>query len=72
MGTLIEALAGIALIGVTNLSVSFALALWVALKARDADFTGSRGLGSLLIARMRTAPARFFVPPPAQAAPPRA
>lgn len=70
--TLFEALAGIALIGVTNLTVSFALALWVALKARDTDFAGSRGLVTLLLARMRTAPARFFVPPPAQAEPPRA
>ena len=70
--TLIEALAGIALIGATNLAVSFTLALWVALKARDADFTSSRGLASLLMERMRTAPASFFVPPPAQAAPPPA
>ncbi len=70
--TFIEALAGIALIGVTNLSVSFALALWIALKARDADFAGSRGLAALLMERMRTAPARFFVPPPAPAASPRA
>ncbi len=70
--TLIETLAGIALIGVTNLSVSFALALWVALKARNADFAGSRGLVSLLVERMRTAPASFFVPPPAQAETPRA
>jgi site-specific recombinase len=65
--TLLEALAGITLIGVINLSVSFTLALWVALKARGTDFAGSRGLAPLLLARMRTAPALFFVPPPAKA-----
>ena len=63
---LLEALAGIALIGVINLSVSFTLALWVALRARGTDFAGSRGLATLLLARMRTAPAHFFVPPPAK------
>ncbi len=69
--TLIETLTGIALIGVTNLSVSFTLALWVALKARGTDFAGSRGLAGLLLERLRTAPARFFVPPPAQAEAPK-
>ena len=64
--TLVETLAGIALIGAANLSVSFALALWIALRARDADFAGSRGLATLLIERMRTVPARFFVPPPVE------
>lgn len=70
--TLIDALAGIVLIGVVNLSVSFALALWVALRARNTDFAGSRGLATLLMERMRTEPARFVLPPPAQAAPSRA
>ena len=61
--TLAETLAGIALVGFTNLAVSFALALWVALKARGADITASQGLAALLLERLRTEPARFFVPP---------
>lgn len=72
--TLIETLAGILLIGTTNLSVSFTLALWVALKARGADITSTRGLAALLLERLRTEPARFFAPPPedtADTAPPR-
>jgi site-specific recombinase len=61
--TLAETLAGIALVGFTNLAVSFVLALWVALKARGADITASQGLAALLLERLRTEPARFFVPP---------
>lgn len=60
---LFETLVGIALVGFTNLSVSFALALWVALKARGADITPSQGLAALLLERLRKEPARFFVPP---------
>ncbi|MDO9449188.1 MAG: site-specific recombinase [Rugosibacter sp.] len=60
---LFETLVGIALVGFTNLSVSFALALWVALKARGADITASQGLAALLVERLRKEPARFFVPP---------
>ncbi|TBR12804.1 MAG: recombinase, partial [Rugosibacter sp.] len=62
--TLVETLAGIALVGFTNLTVSFAFALWVALKARGADITASQGLAALLLERVRKEPARFFVPPP--------
>jgi site-specific recombinase len=61
--TLVETLAGIALVGFTNLTVSFAFALWVALKARGADITASQGLATLLLERVRKEPARFFVPP---------
>jgi site-specific recombinase len=60
---LFETLAGIALVGFTNLSVSFALALWVALKARGAEISASRGLIALLLERLRKEPASFFVPP---------
>jgi site-specific recombinase len=60
---LFETLAGIALVGFTNLSVSFALALWVALKARGADISACQGLAALLLERLRKEPARFFVPP---------
>lgn len=60
---LLETLAGLALIGLVNLSVSFVLALWVALKARGADISASQGLAALLLERLRREPARFFVPP---------
>lgn len=60
---LLDALGGLALIGIINLAVSFALALWVALKARGADISASRGLITLLLERLRKEPARFFVPP---------
>ncbi|MCK9990880.1 MAG: hypothetical protein RugAbin2_01894 [Rugosibacter sp.] len=60
---LFEALAGLALIGLINLSVSFALALWVALRARSADTHATRGLAGLLWQRLRNQPAQFFVPP---------
>lgn len=68
--TLVETLAGILLVGATNLSVSFAFALWIALKARGADIAGTQGLTTLLLERLRTEPARFFVPPPENTAPP--
>jgi site-specific recombinase len=55
---------GVALIGLTNLAVSFALALWVALKARDTAFGRTRELLGLLARRFAAAPARFFLPPP--------
>ncbi len=55
---------GVALIGLTNLAVSFSLALWVALRARDAEFGRTRELLGLLVRRFAAAPARFFLPPP--------
>jgi site-specific recombinase len=54
---------GVALIGLTNLTVSFALALWVALKARGVVFTQKRELLRRLWARFRVAPLSFFVAP---------
>lgn len=60
---LFESLAGLALIGFINLSVSFSLALWVALRARSADIHVTRGLAGLLWQRLRGQPAQFFVPP---------
>lgn len=59
----LEIFAGIALIGLVNLMVSFSLALWVALRARAADTRPSRGLLRLLWQRLRREPLRFFVPP---------
>jgi site-specific recombinase len=59
----LDMLAGIALIGLVNLVVSFSLALLVALRAREADTRASRGLLKLLWQRLRREPLRFFVPP---------
>ncbi|MEI6304121.1 MAG: site-specific recombinase [Betaproteobacteria bacterium] len=61
--TLLETLAGIGLVGFTNLTVSFSLALWVALRARGADLGSSGSLAVLVLERARATPARFFVPP---------
>ena len=54
---------GIALIGFTNLTVSFVLALWVALKSRGVNFGQTRQLVALLWRRFRARPGSFFVPP---------
>ncbi|MBK7857886.1 MAG: gliding motility protein [Archangiaceae bacterium] len=58
------ALAGVGLVGVMNFGVSFALALWVALRAREAGTLATvrlvRAVGRLFLAR----PADFFRPPP--------
>ena len=69
--TLLWAALGVALIGFVNLAVSFALALWVALKARGVVFTQKRELMARLWSRFRRAPMSFFVAPdraPAEAA----
>lgn len=54
---------GVALIGLVNLSVSFALALWMALKARGVVFTSWPALLARLWRRFVHAPASFFVVP---------
>jgi site-specific recombinase len=61
--TVLWAALGVALIGLVNLAVSFALALWVALKARGVVFRQKRELLALLWARFRAAPMSFFVAP---------
>ena len=61
--TILWAGLGVALIGITNLAVSFVLALWVALKARGVVFTQKRELLRRLWARFRVAPLSFFVAP---------
>ncbi|MBW7903224.1 MAG: site-specific recombinase [Rhodocyclaceae bacterium] len=57
---------GVALIGVVNLSVSFSLALWMALRARGVEFRQTRELLGLLGRRLRASP-RSFVAAPAAA-----
>jgi site-specific recombinase len=61
--TVLWAALGVALIGLTNLAVSFTLALWVALKARGVVFTQKRELAGRLWARLRSQPLSFFVAP---------
>lgn len=61
--TVLFAALGVALIGLTNLAVSFALALWVALQARGVVFTQKRELLRCLWGRFRSAPLSFFVAP---------
>jgi site-specific recombinase len=55
--------AGVALIGFTNLAVSFALALWVALKARGVAFGRTGELLRLLWRECLAEPTRFLLPP---------
>lgn len=55
--------AGIVLIGLTNLAVSFSLALMVALRARRTTFRKSRALLGKLGRRFLASPKRFFIAP---------
>lgn len=58
-----NAAAGVALIGAVNLLVSFNLALWVALRARNIRFTRSVMLLRALGRRFLHAPLDFFIGP---------
>lgn len=62
--TLVTSLAGVFAIGLTNLVVSFTLALLVALRARRVSFTQSRLLLGKLLALFFSHPLRFFFTPP--------
>lgn len=64
------ALLGVALIGAVNLTVSFTLTLYVAMRARRISFAQGRSLGRLLLKRMLTRPRDFLLPPP-ESKPPR-
>lgn len=57
------AVLGVGLIGLTNLAVSFGLALLVALRARHTTFVANRALLKLLLQRFLRSPKRFFLPP---------
>jgi site-specific recombinase len=61
----LESLAGLFLIGFTNLAVSFVLALWVALKSRGAEFRHGRPLLGIVAGRFLRQPQRFLLPPAA-------
>ncbi|MEW9899160.1 site-specific recombinase [Chitinivorax sp. PXF-14] len=61
--TVAISLVGIALIGLTNLLVSFSLALWVALRARQAGFAEARSILAQVCRRFVRTPRQFFFPP---------
>lgn len=63
----IWACVGVAGIGIVNLSVSFALALFVALRARGVTFSQGRQLVRGIGRRLLTQPRDFFLPPKKQA-----
>lgn len=62
-------LLGVVAIGLTNLTVSFTLALYVALKAQRVQFSETRPLLGKLARRFRAAPRDFFLPPREQPQP---
>lgn len=71
-GPVIWAAVGIAVIGLLNFGVSFALALVVALRARDVPRGERRTLPGAVLRRLAKKPLEFFYPPrevPGQAAP---
>lgn len=55
--------AGVALIGLTNLAVSFTLTLYVALRARRITFAQGRHLGVMILRRFLSRPRDFLLPP---------
>ncbi|MDE3034077.1 MAG: gliding motility protein, partial [Acidobacteriota bacterium] len=57
-------LLGIGLIGVLNFTVSFALALWTAIRARDLDGRASRRLWIEILKAFNRKPGRFLGLPP--------
>ncbi|EGF33447.1 putative site-specific recombinase [Oxalobacteraceae bacterium IMCC9480] len=60
---LLTSLFGIVCIGITNLLVSFGLALFVALRSRQVRFSRGGALVKALLARMVQRPLDFFIPP---------
>jgi len=51
---------GVVVVGILNLSVSFALGLWLAIRARNLDTTGRRRLVAALWSELLHRPSRFF------------
>ena len=60
--TVTTTLLGIGLVGFVNLTVSFSLALWVAMRARGVALSQSSMLISILFRRFASAPRQFFWP----------
>lgn len=65
---LLSAVSGVLLIGLVNLSVSFALALWVAMRSRKLSFWLLMPVMPRFFHRLRQQPGSFFLPPPADSA----
>ena len=63
LATVLLGCAGVALIGLTNLAVSFSLALWVALRSRKLSGDLLWPLVPMLFKRFLGAPLSFFLPP---------
>ncbi len=63
----LAAVASVLMVGFTNFSVSFALALIVALRARGLGLKEQLALGRAVLRRLRVAPKSFFVAPPDEA-----
>ncbi len=61
-GKVLRCAAGIAGIGIVNLTVSFFLALWLALRAHRTGLGRLRGLMPALLHLAREKPSRFFLP----------
>ena len=64
-GELLWGLVGIALIGALNFAVSFTLALWTALRARDLSGLNRRRLWWGILKAFNRQPGRFLLPPKA-------
>jgi site-specific recombinase len=62
-GAFLSAVAGIAIIGLCNFGVSFALALVVAMRARDVPRGERRTLPGAVLRRFIRRPVEFFYPP---------
>lgn len=63
IGLVVVSFLGVMLIGLTNLLVSFGLALFVALRARQVRYEQWRPLMRLLLTHFMTRPSDFFWPP---------
>lgn len=59
----LASLAGLVLIGLVNLAVSFSLALAVALRSRRVALTSEWTIASVVLGRLRRNPREFFLPP---------
>ena len=59
----LSAAAGVFLIGMVNLAVSFSLAFFTALRARGVRRLGGVSLASRIARRFLTTPGEFFYPP---------
>ena len=60
--TVVKTLLGIALVGFVNLTVSFSLALWVAMRARGVALNQTPMLAGILFRRFLSAPRQFVWP----------